>query len=175
MIEDIKICKTIRNDINSLEDLYKKAFSEEDLFPLVTELLADEENVLSLSAYINKTLVGHVAFTKCYVSFDDIKLSLLGPVAVIPEYQRIGVGTKLITIGLKQLKRMKFIKVLVLGDPDYYKKFYFTQENDIEPAYEIPKQWKSAWQSLKLTGVGYYIKGTLKVPTVWQKPELWSQ
>lgn len=175
MNNKIIVSKTQLNDISKLEALYKEAFVEEDLFPLVAELLCDKQNSLHLSAKTNNDeLVGHIAFTKCYTSPEQINLSLLGPMAVLPKYQRQGIGRNLILEGLSILKQGGIIKVLVLGDPNYYSISGFATECSVEPAYKIPDEWKTAWQSISLqTGVRS-LSGKLNVTTPWKRRDLWS-
>jgi putative acetyltransferase len=175
MNNKIIVSKTQLNDIPKLETLYKEAFVDEDLFPLVVELLGDTQNSLHLSAKTsNGELVGHIAFTKCYTSPEQINLSLLGPMAVLPSYQRQGVGKKLIQKGLSTLKQAGIIKVLVLGDPNYYSRSGFATECSVEPAYKIPDEWKTAWQSISLQSLGLPPSGKLNVTTPWQRRQLWS-
>lgn len=49
----------------------------------------------------------------------------LGPVSVLPELQRQGIGKALIEAGLARLKNMKARGVRLVGHPDYYRKFGF--------------------------------------------------
>jgi putative acetyltransferase len=49
----------------------------------------------------------------------------LGPVSVLPEYQRQGIGKALIEEGLSRLKRLNARGVCLVGHPDYYRKFGF--------------------------------------------------
>ncbi len=174
MIDEVGIRKSSQGDILFLEELCKKSFPDEDLFFLVKELLDDEQNVLSLSAIISGIVVGYVSFTKCYVNPKVKNLSLLGPLAVLPEYQRKGVGGSLIKGGFSLLRDNNICKVLVLGDPDFYKKFGFRLEKEIKSPYAIPKEWERAWQSCQLMDMAESPKGKLEVPKAWQRQELWS-
>jgi putative acetyltransferase len=49
----------------------------------------------------------------------------LGPVAVLPEYHRQGIGSRLIDVGLQRCRRAGHGVVFVLGHPDYYPRFGF--------------------------------------------------
>ncbi len=50
----------------------------------------------------------------------------LGPVSVLPEYQRQGIGKALIQEGLSRLKDMNAQGCCLVGHPDYYRKFGFS-------------------------------------------------
>jgi putative acetyltransferase len=175
MNEKLTIRETTQDDVASLKTLYCEAFDEEDLFPLVTELLDDTQNTLHLTAVMNNKPVGHITFTKCHALPEYVPLSLLGPMAVLPECQKQGIGSKLITAGFEQLKIQEIAKVLVLGDPSFYGRSGFVQESNIEPAYAIPSEWKPAWQSILLSDGALAISGRLQVTKPWQKPKLWSE
>jgi len=175
MHSKIIIRHTEQDDQPSLETLYREAFSEEDLFPLVQELLADTQNTTHLSAILDGAVVGHIAFTKCHATPEDVPLALLGPMAVLPAQQKQGIGSRLIQEGITILREQAVVKLLVLGDPNYYGRSGFVQEQDIEPAYPIPEAWKPAWQSIMLSDRAASASGLLQVPAPWQRPELWSE
>lgn len=63
--------------------------------------------------------------------------------------------------------------MLVLGDPAYYGRFGFSQENNILPPYPLPAAWASAWQSKSLIDGAATVEGPLTVPEPWQDPALW--
>ena len=63
----------------------------------------------------------------------------LGPMAVIPQYQRSGVGSALVREGLAQCKR-SILAVVVLGHPEYYPRFGFVRASRyaIRSEYDVP-------------------------------------
>jgi len=67
--------------------------------------------------------VGHVAFTPAHiVQPDDRTVSGLdlAPLAVLPEYQGMGIGSALCREGLSCLQQKDYPFVIVLGHPAYY-------------------------------------------------------
>jgi putative acetyltransferase len=71
--------------------------------------------------------VGHVAFSPVSVDAQSpAKRGLgLGPVAVLPEWQRKGIGEQLITRGIEDSRRDGYSFIVVLGEPEYYGRFGF--------------------------------------------------
>lgn len=176
MQNEIYIRKTKNIDLDTLENLYHEAFEGEDLFPLVTELLNDDKNTIHLSALVNDKLVGHITFTKCSILEENLALALLGPMAVFPSYQKQGIGTKLVQMGLEIIKEEGIYKVLVLGAPAFYGRYGFSEEKYITTPYPLPQEWKSAWQSiLLLEDLKKPIAGNLIVTNPWRRQELWSE
>ena len=170
----LDIRRSQQADIPAIETLYPAAFPDEDLLPLVRELLPDSENVLSLVATIESELVGHAVFTRCGVEGSHGVASLLGPVAVLPGRQKQGIGSALIRAGLEQLDEQGTELVCVLGDPEYYGRFGFTPDALLEPPYRLPAEWADAWQSQYLGRPGQPRRGILAVPKQWLQPALWA-
>ena len=69
-------------------------------------------------------LLGSIRFWPVMLA-DGRTLPLLGPLAVKPACQGIGIGRTLITHGLGAAERMGFPGVLIVGKPDYYAPFGF--------------------------------------------------
>ena len=59
-LETMHIRQSVPGDVAELEQLYPEAFPDEDLLPLVTDLLANPSIVLSLVGVVDSTLVGHI-------------------------------------------------------------------------------------------------------------------
>lgn len=59
-------------------------------------------------AFHNNTAVGHILFTRAYIDkMASVPLiHLLAPFAIIPEFQKLGIGGSLINEGLKKLKEI---------------------------------------------------------------------
>ena len=49
----------------------------------------------------------------------------LGPIAVLPECQRTGIGSRLMRAGLELCRQQGYDFIVLLGDPGYYSRFGF--------------------------------------------------
>ncbi len=174
MIEEIEIRESLASDTVLIEKLYPDAFPDEDLVPLVRELLRVEPTVLSLVGIVGPALVGHVIFTTCSIAGRTDKVSLLGPLAVAPAWQRQGIGSSLVREGLQRLENAGVIQVYVLGDPAYYERICFESEAGVMPPYPLPEEWRGAWQSVNLHNAEQPLHGKLSVPQPWLQPALWA-
>jgi putative acetyltransferase len=80
---------------------------------------------LSLVAELDGRVAGHVAFSPVSISDGTADWYGLGPVSVMPAFQRQGIGKALIQEGLSRLKEMGAGGCCLVGHPDYYIKFGF--------------------------------------------------
>lgn len=80
---------------------------------------------LSLLAKIDNEIVGHIAFSPVEISGKTLKWFGLGPISVAPNMQGQGIGSKLINEGIKQLRVLGAKGVVLLGEPEYYRRFGF--------------------------------------------------
>jgi putative acetyltransferase len=83
---------------------------------------------LSLVAEDGGSLVGHVALSPVSLSDGSPGWFGLGPLSVLPEFQRRGIGSALMREALERLRRRGAIGCVVLGDPRYYGRFGFTAD-----------------------------------------------
>ena len=157
-----------------MASLYPRAFPGEDLLPLVNGLSEDEATARSFVAVSGADVVGHAVFTLCGVDEPGATVALLGPLAVDPEWQRRGIGTRLVRAGLERIANEGVTLVCVLGDPGYYGRLGFSVETRIDPPYPLPAEWRDAWQSLCLQDSPARLRGTLTVPAAWRDRALWS-
>jgi putative acetyltransferase len=173
------IRETRESDQPDLEVLYSAAFPDEELRPLVRELLNEPEMTLSLASFADGKLVAHIVLTHCRIEGSQAEVALLGPLAVLPQQQRRGIGTALVQAALQRLRNAGVVTVYVLGDPEYYGRFGFRPERSVTPPYELPKAWADAWQSLAMGGDkssnnASATSTSLIVPAPWQRRELWT-
>ena len=168
------IRESTADDSAAIESLYPEAFPDENLVPLVHDLLHDEATRISLVATAGELLAGHVIFTQCGIDGSDARAALLAPLAVKPGYQRQGIGSAIVNDGLQRLGNAGVSMVFVLGDPAYYSRFGFTTEEGVTPPYALPAEWAGAWQSKSVDTGRKQLAGKLVVPLQWQRRELWA-
>ena len=92
---------------------------------IIEALRAAGALALSLVAEMDGRVVGHIAFSPVTISDGTRDWYGLGPVSVLPAYQRQGIGKALIREGLSRLQKMNAQGCCLVGHPDYYRKFGF--------------------------------------------------
>ena len=80
---------------------------------------------ISLVAEIDEKLVGHIAFSPVAFSDGSKNWYGLGPISVMPNYQKQGIGKNLVNEGIGLLKDLGAEGCVLVGDPAYYKRFGF--------------------------------------------------
>ena len=82
---------------------------------------------LSLVAELDHILVGHIICSKAEVRTSDTAIPVLnfGPLSVLPEYQKKGIGKALINSMIHKAAAMGFGAILFFGRPEYYPQFGF--------------------------------------------------
>lgn len=98
---------------------------------IVKALRAANALTISLVAEIDNIVVGHVAFSKAVLPDSSSDWYGLGPVAVLPKFQRRGIGKSLIIEGLGILKGYGAAGCVLVGDPNYYKQLGFSNYPDL--------------------------------------------
>ena len=92
---------------------------------IVEALRANNALTVSLIAEADGHVVGHVAFSPVTISDGTQNWYGLGPVTVLPEHQRKGIGKSLILEGISRLKDLNAKGCCLVGHPDYYRKLGF--------------------------------------------------
>lgn len=127
----MKIQQECMKDYEDVYQLIKESFAtaehsdgtEQDLVEKLRQSMSFIPE-LSLVAKIDKKVVGHILFTKAYVGKDEVLV--LAPLSVHPQYQKKGIGTKLVTQGHALAKKLEYSYSLVLGSYNFYSKFGYT-------------------------------------------------
>jgi putative acetyltransferase len=127
---DMRFRETSPADADDVLRVHRLAFGQDEEALLVERLLRDPSArpYLSLLAEKGGEIAGHVLFTALDLSGfrNAADCSLLAPLAVLPAFQRSGVGQGLIEHGCEVLAERGIALVFVLGDPDYYTRCGFT-------------------------------------------------
>jgi len=99
---------------------------------------------LSRVAVENKQLVGHILLTKIKVAnkFKEFTGLALAPVSVLPEYQKKGIGKKLIIDAHDIARKLGFKFIVLLGHEKYYPRFGYepADKYNIQFPFDAPKQ-----------------------------------
>lgn len=117
-------------DIGAISDVTVAAFRTLEISHhteqfIIAALRAAERLTVSLVADIDGRVIGHIAFSPVTLSDGSGDWYGLGPLSVLPEYQRQGVGTALMKEGLARLQTLHTRGCCLVGHPEYYRKFGF--------------------------------------------------
>jgi putative acetyltransferase len=127
------------HDVEAIRRLNTLAFGQSQEADIVDRLRRNCDELLSLVAVKDDRVVGHILFSPVTIEKDDrrIKGAGLAPMAVLPEYQRQGIGSELVKAGIERLRNMDCPFVIVLGHPEYYSRFGF----ELASRYGIESDW----------------------------------
>jgi putative acetyltransferase len=130
------IRKEMESDLEAITEVTIAAFNTLPISNhteqfIIKELRAAGVLTISLVAEIDDQIVGHIAFSPVTISDGSTGWYGLGPVSVLPEYHRRGIGKSLINKGLDLLKDLEAQGCVLVGDPNYYKKFGFQNYPDL--------------------------------------------
>jgi putative acetyltransferase len=92
---------------------------------IVEALRAAHALTLSLVAERAGRVVGHIAFSPVTLSDGTAGWYGLGPVSVLPQCQRRGIGKALVAEGLARLEALGARGCCLVGHPEYYRRFGF--------------------------------------------------
>lgn len=126
------------SDHARIHDITTRAFAsmpfsdgnEQDLIDRFREAGALE---ISLVADQKDAVVGQVTFTRAIAADGSPGWYALGPVAVEPKLQGQRIGEKLIEAGLSELRQRGAAGCILVGNPDYYRRFGFRGFPDLCP------------------------------------------
>ena len=130
MNREIALRNETENDIDAITEVTIAAFQTLEISNhteqlIIEALRAGQALAVSLVAETDGRVIGHIAFSPVDISDGTQDWYGLGPVSVLPVYQRQGIGKALIREGLAQLRNMHAHGCCLVGHPEYYKKFGF--------------------------------------------------
>jgi len=155
-------------DREAIFEVNKLAFGQEDESRLVDALRESDDFIyeLSLVAVKEGKVVGHILFSPIAIETEIgyIRVLSLAPMAVLPEFQRQGIGSELVLKGLEERERFGHEVVVVIGHPDYYPRFGFSsaKTKGLEAPFEVPDE---AFMVLEIKkGALEGVSGMIKFP-----------
>jgi putative acetyltransferase len=110
-------------DVAAIREVNKRAFGQDQEANIVDALRSNGASLLSLVATVDGEVVGHIMYSPATIA--EVVGAGLAPMAVLPEHQRQGIGSKLIETGTQELKDAGLPFIIVLGHPNYYPRFGF--------------------------------------------------
>lgn len=130
-----------------VEESFKTAeFSDKDEHNLVRRLRNSNEFIkeLSLIAEEKNKILGHVLLTKALIKGESTSYETLAlaPLAVLPEYQKSGIGKKLMNRAIERARELGYKSIVVLGHENYYPKFGFEKASKygVKAPFEVPDE-----------------------------------
>jgi putative acetyltransferase len=98
------------------------AFGTDNEADLVDALRQEANPYLSLVAIEDGQIVGHIFFSPVTIESETLTFTAMGlaPMAVLPEYQKRGIGSALVEYGFGECRRIGHNIVVVVGHSEYY-------------------------------------------------------
>ena len=114
-------------DISVIHHVHTAAFGQRNEADLIDALRQNNALTIALVAILDGRLIGHIAFSPVTITSSTATIEALGlgPMAVLPAYQRRGIGSQLVEAGLTACHDTPYGVVVVLGHPHYYPQFGF--------------------------------------------------
>jgi putative acetyltransferase len=128
--------KETESDIEAIFEVTKAAFENHPISDhteqfIVNALRGAGALTISLVADIDGRAVGHIAFSPVIISDGSLNWYGLGPISVLPEFQRQGIGKSLVREGLSLLKALEAKGCALVGEFEYYNRFGFENFPDL--------------------------------------------
>jgi putative acetyltransferase len=163
-------------DTPAVEAVVDAAFGEHGaaINDVMARLRSVEDVALELVAVDGDALVGYVALSRAWLDARQrlVDVLVLSPLAVVPEHQGRGIGSRLLDAVPDAASRLGAPLVFLEGDPRFYggRGWRAASAHGLErPSLRIPEP---ACQVLLLAGHEPWMTGRLVYPDVWWRLDL---
>jgi len=147
---DVEIRPETAADRQGVWNVNRAAFPTDAESKLVDALRNEGYIEASLVAVAQNAIVSHILFSRLPIlsATGMVQALSLAPMAVLPRFQRQGIGSRLIREGLAVCKERGHKIVFVLGHPDFYPRFGFSA--DLAHPVACPFGAGDAWMAAEL-------------------------
>jgi putative acetyltransferase len=140
----LHVRKEQSGDVAAIRRVNLLAFGQPREARMVDRIRLHCRQAVSLVALEGRKVLGHILFSPAVIRSGSRTLRGMGlaPMAVLPEHQRRGIGSRLVITGLGYLFRKQCPFVIVLGHPDYYPRFGFERAGlyGVRSEWEVPDE-----------------------------------
>ncbi len=136
----IEIREERADDVAAIRDVNRRAFGQELEGNIVDALRSNGAALLSLVATLDDEVAGHIMYSAATIG--EVTGAGLAPMAVLPEHQRKGIGSKLVEAGNRKLEDEGCPFIIVLGHANYYPRFGFipASTHGIKCEWDVPDE-----------------------------------
>ena len=126
---------------------------------------------------IDNKIIANIVYAKGKLKLEngDIReILIFGPVSVLPKYQKKGYGEKLINYTIEKAKELGFDAIVIMGNPNYYKKFGFESCSKYKIYYEgLDKNEEAPFFMIKILNDNNIenLKGMYSAPDCYKADE----
>ena len=144
MTQQVIIRGETPGDYEPIAVVNRRAFGRDEEGLLIEKIRGSDgfDPSLSLVAKIEGDVVGHILFSPIHIETlsGDVPALALAPMAVLPDFQNRGIGSRLVRTGLETSRQTGHAVVVVLGHPDYYPRFGFQQASQfgVRSPFDVP-------------------------------------
>ncbi len=116
------------SDHAAIRQVVRHAFDQDDEANLVEQLRADGDALVELVAASKIAIQGHIFYSPLAIvrGGETLRAAALAPVAVLPAFQKSGIGGALIRAGNARCAELGCVAIIVLGHAEYYPRFGFS-------------------------------------------------
>lgn len=142
-------------DLGAVREVNRQAFHQEQEGRIIDALREHGGALLSMVAVDDGAVVGHIMFSPLTVG--PVVGAALGPMAVLPAYQRQGIGSQLVERGIERLRSDGCPFIVVIGHPEFYPRFRFQSA----AAYGLTCEWDVPAAAFMVTILNPEVSGSL--------------
>ena len=162
--KDVVVRPEQPEDLAAVRGLNLTAFPNAAEANLIDALRTNGKASLSLVALQKNRIVGHILFSPVTIDSNDGERPVWGlaPMAVLPEYQRQGIGSLLVKTALAHCKKAGVGSIVVLGHADYYPRFGFEKASQfgVSCEYDVPDEYFMLVELIE--GAGECLSGVVR-------------